>query len=205
MARIVSGVSSLEVLFVVDASALKRDNLIKMDGELFQVVEATFNRMQQRRAIVTARLKSVKTGAVLEKKFRSDEKVEDVFLEKKELEYLYRDGAFHVFMDMETYEEHRLDEKVLGDQAYYLVPNIEAVVKFYEGTPLSIQLPTAVNLTVRECDPALKGATAAAQYKPAVLETGMKIMVPPFVSPGDVISVDTRDGQYLSRVAAAAP
>ncbi|MFH0963492.1 MAG: elongation factor P [Planctomycetota bacterium] len=190
---------------MVDASALKRDNLVKIDGELFQVVEATFNRMQQRRAIVTARLKSLKTGSVLEKKFRSDEKVEDVFLEKRDLEYLYRDGAFHVFMDMQTYEEFRMDEKVLGDQINYLVPNIQTTVRFYEGTALSVQLPTAVNLAVRECDPALKGATAAAQYKPAILETGMKIMVPPFVSPGDVISVDTRDGQYLSRATTGTP
>ena len=193
----------MEVTLLVDAIRLKRDNLIRVDGELYQVVETSFNRMQQRRAIVTARIKNVKTGAVLEKKFRSQENVEEAYLEKREMEYLYRDGEFGVFMDTETYEQQSMEWEGLGDAGYYLVPNIRVMVRFCEGASLGVQLPTTVDIAVKECDPALKGATLTAQYKPAVLETGLKITVPPFVNQGDMISVDTREGKYLSRAQSA--
>jgi len=185
---------------LIEASGLKRDNLVKIDGEICQVIESSLNKMGRGGAIVTAKVKSLKTGGVLEKKFRSDEKVEDIFLEKRDLEYLYRDGDLYVFMDIETYEQHSLGKDVLGDQMNFLVPNIQITARLYEGHPLQIQLPTSVELKVEQCDPSIKGATASAQYKPAVCETGLKITVPPFIAPGDVVSVDTRDRKYLSRV-----
>ena len=184
---------------LIEASGIKRDNLVKLDDELFQVIETSLNKMGRGGAIVTAKVRSLKTGSVFEKKFRSDEKVEDVFLEKKEFEFLYKDGEFYVFMDTENYEQYNLGKDFLGDQVNYLVPNIVVSAKYYENTPVSIQLPTSLDMTVQECDPSIKGATATAQYKPAILETGLKISVPPFISPGDVVSVDTREGKYLSR------
>ena len=185
---------------MIEASGLKRDNLVKIDGEICQVVESSLNKMGLGGAIVTAKVKNLKTGAVLEKKFRSDEKVEDIFLDKRDLEYLYRDGGLYVFMDTGTYDQYSLAADVLVDQASFLVPNIQITARFHDGRPLRIQLPTSVELKVETCDPSIKGATASAQYKPAICETGLKVTVPPFISPGDVISVDTRDGKYLNRV-----
>jgi len=188
---------------VIEASAMKPDNLVKLDGELFQVVDTSLQKMGRGGAIVTAKVKSLKTGSVFEKKFRSNEKVEDVFLEKKELEYLYQDGPHYVFMDTETYEQYHFGADVLKDQVQFLVPNITVASRFYESTPVTISLPTAIDMTVAECDPSIKGATAAAQLKPAIMETGMKVNVPPFISPGDVISVDTRDGKYIGRASSS--
>ena len=188
---------------MIEASAMKPDNLVKLDGELFQVVGTSLQKMGRGGAIVTAKVRSLKTGSVFEKKFRSNEKVEDVFLEKKDLEYLYQDGPHYVFMDTENYEQYHFDEDVLKGQVQFLVPNIAVVSRFYENTPVTISLPTAINMTVAECDPSLKGATAAAQLKPAIMETGLKVNVPPFISPGDVISVDTRDGKYIGRASSS--
>ena len=188
---------------MIEASAMKRDNLVKIDDELFQVVETSLSKIGRGGAIVTAKVKSFKTGSVFEKKFRSDQKVQDVFLEKKELEYLYRDGEQYVFMDMETYEQYLFDKAILGDQMGYLAPNVRVASRFYENAPVTIQLPTAVDLKVEDCDPSIKGATATAQYKPAVMETGLRVTVPPFISPGDVVSVDTREGKYLGRASSS--
>lgn len=188
-----------EDTWLIEASAMRPDNLVKLDGELFRVIETSLNKMGRGGAIVTAKVKSLKNDSVFEKKFRSNEKVEDIFLAKKDLEYLYQDGEFYVFMDQETYEQYSLSKEQLGDQVNYLTPNIVVAARFYESTPITITLPTSVDMKVEECDPSIKGATAAAQYKPAILETGLKITVPPFISPGDVVTVDTREGKYLSR------
>jgi elongation factor P len=151
------------------------------------------------RAILNLKLKNLKTGAVNVNRVKPDDKVEIAYLDRREMQYLYADGDDLVFMDNETYDQMHLGKEWVGDQALYLKENTNCHVVFFESRPISLDLPATVELKVTDTDPALKGATAAAQFKPATLETGLKITVPPFVSIGEVIQVDTRTGEYLSR------
>jgi elongation factor P len=173
--------------------------LVGEDGQLYSVVDTHLNTPGNWRAILQIKLKSLKTGAVTEKRFRPEDKVETAFLDKREMQYLYQDGEDYVLMDTETFDQIPLNKEWIGDLSGYLKENDKAQVVFYEDKPISIELPATVELAVTETAPALKGATAAAQYKPATLETGITIDVPPFVNIGDVIQVDTRDGKYLGR------
>ncbi len=130
---------------------------------------------------------------------RPEDKVEQAYLDKRPMQYLYQEGDEYVFMDLETYDQIHLHSDWVGDQILYLKENDNAQVTFYDAKPLSLELPATVELKVVETEPSVKGATAAAQYKPAKLETGLKITVPPFVGIGEVVQVDTRTGEYLSR------
>jgi elongation factor P len=169
------------------------------DGQLYTIVDKDLNTPGNWRAILQLKLKNLKTGAVTMSRVRPDDKVEQAYLDKREMQFLYHEGDDCVFMDTETYDQIHLGKEWIGDQVLYLKENNNAQVVFYDGKPISIELPAAVELTVTETEPALKGATAAAQYKPATLETGLKIDVPPFIGVGEVIQVDTRDGKYLKR------
>lgn len=130
---------------------------------------------------------------------KPEDKVDQAFLEKREMEYIYKDGDGYVFMDTENFDQLTLDKEFVEDQMLYMKEGFKAEVTFHDGKPLSIELPATVELKVDHTDPALKGATAAAQYKPATLETGLKINVPPFIEIGEMVLVDTREGKYLSR------
>jgi elongation factor P len=173
--------------------------LVGEDGQLYTVVDKHLNTPGNWRAILQIKLKNLKTGNVTEKRFRPDEKVEQAYLDKREMQYLYKEGDDLVFMDNETYDQMHLSKEWIGDLVEYLKENENAQVVFYDGKPISIELPATVELKVVHTEPALKGATAAAQYKPATLETGLKIDVPPFISIGDVLQVDTRECKYLGR------
>ena len=151
------------------------------------------------RAQLKLKLKNLKTGSITENKVRPQDKVEQAYLDKREMEYLYPDADGYVFMDTESYDQTTLSKDWVGELMLYMKENNKAHVVFYEGTPISIELPATVDLKVTETEPALKGATAAAQFKPATLETGLKITVPPFVGIGEMVAVDTRTGEYLSR------
>jgi elongation factor P len=173
--------------------------IVGEDGQLWQVVDRDLNTPGNWRAILNLKLKNLKTGAVIPKRFRPDDKVEQAYLDKRQMQYLYQEGDDYVFMDEETYDQIHLNREWIGDLVYYLKENEKAQVVFYEDKPISIELPATVELTVTHTEPALKGATAAAQYKPATMETGLQIDVPPFISIGDVLQIDTRDGKYLGR------
>ncbi len=168
-------------------------------GQLFAVVDRDLNTPGNWRAILQLKLKNLKTGAVLVNRVRPADKVEQAYLDKRPMQYIYQEGDGYVFMDNETFDQITLSKELVGEIMFYLKEGDNAQVTFYENKPLSLELPATVDLKVIETEPAVKGATAAAQYKPATLETGLKISVPPFVGIGEVISVDTRTGEYLSR------
>ena len=169
------------------------------DGQLCYVVDRDLNTPGNWRAILQLKLKNLKTGAITMNRVRPEDKVEQAYLDKREMDYIYQDGDGYVFMDTETSDQITLGTDWVGDQMLYLKENTKAAVTFYDGKPLFLELPATVELKVVETEPSLKGATAAAQYKPATLETGLKIPVPPFIEIGEMIAVDTREGKYLSR------
>lgn len=168
-------------------------------GQLFTVVDRDLNTPGNWRAILQLKLKNLNTGSITINRVRPQDKVEQAYLDKREMQYIYQDGDGYVFMDSENYDQVTLNREWVADQMNYLKENNKVHLVFYEGKPISLELPATVELLVTETEPALKGATAAAQYKPATLETGLKIQVPPFVGIGEMVSVDTRTGEYLSR------
>jgi elongation factor P len=145
-------------------------------------------------------LKNFETGQLIRDRFRTDDQFEQLMVDRKSMEYLYSDGSSHVFMDPESYEQVELDKDLIGDDDVYLQPNIQVEVAYVEGKPVTAELPNTVELTVVDTPPQIKGATATNQAKDAVCEGGAKIKVPPFVENGTVIKVDTRTGEYISRV-----
>jgi elongation factor P len=170
------------------------------DGQLYQVLDRDLNTPGNWRAILQLKLKNLKTGSITNNRVRPQDKVEPAFLDKREMEYIYQEAEGFVFMDTETYDQVSLPGEMVDELMQYLKANTRAHVIFYDGKALSLELPAAVVLQVTETEPALKGATAAAQYKSATLETGLKVQVPPFIGIGELIKVDTRTGEYLERV-----
>jgi elongation factor P len=169
------------------------------DGQLYHVVDRDLNTPGNWRAILQLKLKNLKTGSITINRVRPQDKVEQAYLDRREMQYIYQDGDGFVFMDSETYDQITLDREWVGELMLYMKEGNKAHVVFYEGTPISLDLPATVELQVTDTEPSVKGATAAAQYKPATLETGLKITVPPFVNIGEMVAVDTRSGEYLSR------
>jgi elongation factor P len=169
------------------------------DGHLYVVVDRDLKTPGNLPSKLKLKLKNLKTGLVNEQRVHPEDKVEQAYLEKREMEYLYKDHDGFVFMDTETYDQVTLIPDLVTDLMGYLKEGNKAQVVFHDGKALSLELPATVELKVTETDPALKGATAKAQYKPATLETGIRITVPPFISIGEVVVVDTRTGQYLNR------
>src|SRR5262249_13937483 len=170
------------------------------DGQLYAVLDRDLNTPGNWRAILQLKLKNLKTGSITLNRVRPEDKVEQAYLEKRPMQYLYQEGDGYVCMDKEKFDQVTLGKEWVGDQILYLRENDDAQVTFHEDRPLSLELPAKVELRVVQTEPGLKGATAAAQYKPATLETGLKITVPAFVNAGEVIAIDTRTGEYLSRV-----
>jgi elongation factor P len=173
--------------------------LVGDDGQLYQCLDRDLNTPGNWRAILQLKLKNLKTGSITMNRVRPQDKVEVAYLEKKDYQYLYQEGDDYVFMDTETFDQFPMPKELLGDQMKYLKENDTVKLTTYEGKPLDLELPATVDLKVVETEPSVKGATAAAQYKPAIMETGLKITVPPFIGIGDVLSIDTRTGEYLSR------
>lgn len=184
----------------IEYSQVRKGMVIDEGGQLFYVLDRDLNTPGNWRAQLKLKLKNLKTGVIIEVKVRPQDKVEQAYLDKREMQYIYQDGDGFVFMDNETYDQVTLSRDMVGDLMLYLKEGNKAQVTFYEGRPISLELPATVELKVVDTEPTVKGATAAAQYKPATLETGLKITVPPFVEVGDVVQVDTRTGEYLSRV-----
>src|SRR3989442_9397851 len=190
----------MEGVPVISSNDFRPGVVIQLDGDLYAVVDTHHHKRAQRQAFVRARLRNLKTGAVLERNFASDDRVAQVSLDRKPMQYLYRDGNEYVMMDHETFEQLSLPAELLGDSAGYLKENTDVTVVFYEARPIAVELPNAVELEVVETAPGVRGDTVSGGSKPARLQTGVIVQVPLFDSPGDRIRVDTRTGAYLERV-----
>ena len=184
----------------IQAVQLRKGMIIEMDGELLRVHDFQHVTPGKGQAVMQTRLRNLRSGSMIDKRFRSQEAVERVQLDSKEMEYLYQEGDSYVFMDSETYEQTHLSAGSIADALPYLVPNLPLKVDFYEGAPVGIEMPTTVDLEVTDTEPGIKGATASASSKPATLETGLVVGVPQFVNIGDKVRVETSTGDYLTRV-----
>ena len=183
----------------IPATQIRRGMVIVFEGEPCRVVEFRHHTPGNLRAMIQTKLRSIRTGSSFEHRFRSVDTIEKVSLEQHEMEYLYSDGSHHHFMNTETFEQIALSDDDLGDAAQWLTPGLKIQVEFYEGTPIGIDLPPSLELTVTQTEPSLKGATVSNVNKPATLETGVTIQVPPFVNEGDRIRVDPGEGRYIER------
>ncbi len=181
------------------AIQLRKGMIIEYNNELHQLSEVFHNTPGKGQALVQVKMKNIRTGIKAENRYRSDETVIKASMDSKEMEYLYRDGEDFYFMDTETYDQIGLRADVLGDADMYLLPNVKVSVNFYQNNPVSIELPGSVDLKIVETEPTMKTATVTSSYKPAVVETGLKVQVPPFIGEGEVVRIDTSDGRYLER------
>lgn len=178
---------------------MKKGQTIKIDGKLYAIVDYQHIKLGKGGAVYQTKLKSLTDGSIQNVRLRSEETVEQAFLDKRTYEYLYSSGTEHVLMDTTTYDQITLDDDAFGDGPKYLKPNTQLQVSMYEGKPVIVDLPKTVDLEVTETSPEIRGATATNQNKPATLETGLVVQVPPFIKVGDVIRVDTRSSEYLTR------
>lgn len=181
------------------ASDLKRGNALEMDNQLWIVTELDHVKPGKGPAYIQAKLRGVLSGGVQEKRLRSTEEVNQVNLDRREIEYLYTDASGAVFMDNETYDQIPVPLETLGSDADYLAPNLQVTGLFYEGNCITVELPSAVEVTVVETPPGIKDATKTNQLKEATCDTGLKTRVPPFISEGERIKVSTSTGEYLGR------
>ena len=184
---------------MVSTSEFKTGMIIKYENGLWEILEYQLVKMQQRQPIVRTKMRNIKTGNVLEQPFRSGDKFEDLYLEEKPLQYLYREGDKFHFMDSEAYHEVIVMASALGDKANYMKENSDVSGRYADDELISIDLPSSVVLTITETEPGVRGDTAKSGSKPAKAETGATIKVPLFVNTGDRVRVDTRTGQYIER------
>jgi elongation factor P len=184
----------------ISTNDLKNGMSLDLPDGLFSVVEFQHVKPGKGGAFVRTKLKNVRTGAVVEKTFRADEKVEQAIIDKREMQYLYRDGEQYVFMDNTTYDQLHVDDEALGVAAKFLKEGDSAVLQMYRNEITGVDLPAAVELTVAETEPGVQGDRVSGARKPATLETGHVVQVPLFVNVGDRIKVDTRSGDYITRV-----
>ncbi len=173
--------------------------VIKFNNELYSIFKTEHRTPGNLRGFVQAKMRRLASGSMTEHRFSSEDKVERAILDEVPMEYLYDDGESFHFMNTETFDQMHLDREMLGDAVNYLVPSFKVTVVYYEGKAISVDLPPSVELTIVETEPSLKGATVSNVTKPATVETGMVVQVPPFISSGERIRVSTSDGSYLER------
>jgi elongation factor P len=183
----------------VSTNDLRNGMTLNLPEGLFNVVEFQHVKPGKGGAFVRTKLKNQRTGAVIERTYRADEKLEQAIIDKKEMQFLYRDGGDYVFMDTRTYDQLQVETGLLGDAAKYLKETDDAVLEFFGDEIVGVELPAAVELTIAETEPGLQGDRVSGARKPATLETGLVIQVPLFVNPGEKVRVDTRTGEYLTR------
>lgn len=184
---------------MIAATQMRPGMVIKYNNDLYSVFSVNHRTPGNLRGFVQARMRSLKSGTMIENRFSSEDKVEKAILDEQEMEYLYDDGEYYYFMNTENYEQMHLTKEILGDATSYLIPQLKVHVEFYEGKPMSVELPASVDLTVVETEPGLRSATASNVTKPAKLETGLVVQVPPFINEGQKIRVNTADGSYSER------
>ncbi len=186
---------------MISTSDMRKGVCIEIDGEIYRVLSFEHIKMGRGSAQVKLKLQNVRSGYIVDRGYQAGEKFRRVTLEHRMVQYLYHDEDLYHFMDVQTYDQLALGTAQLGDDALYLKDGVQVELLMYGEEPVAVELPTSVELRVAETEPGFKGDTATGGNKPAILETGMKILVPLFVSTGDVIKVDTRSGQYIERVA----
>jgi len=182
------------------ASEMRKGQTVKIDDKLFAIVDYQHVKLGKGGAVYQTKLKNLIDGSIQNIRLRAEEIVEEAFLDKTTYEYLYSSGDEHILMNTVTYDQISLDDDAFGDGPKYLKPNTQLQVSMYEGKPVVVTLPNTVDLEVTDTPPEIKGATATNQNKPATMETGLVVQVPPFVKIGEMIRVDTRTGEYVTRV-----
>ena len=185
---------------MISTNEFKTNVTVTIDGDAWQVVEFQHVKPGKGAAFVRAKMRNLCTGAVVERTFNAGERMPKARIDRREMQYLYESDGMYVFMDNETYEQTELSKETLGNALNFLKENMDVKIMIYEGRVLGVDLPNTVELTVVETEPGIKGDTATGATKPAVVETGAQVNVPLFVDQGDVIKIDTRTGEYLSRV-----
>jgi elongation factor P len=181
------------------ATQVRKGNIVRIDGTLYKIMTMDHVTPGKGRAHIQTKLRSLLEGTQTEKRFRSDEDIEKVMIESKEMQYLYSDGEGLHFMDTTTYEQVALTKDTLGDAVQYLIPESTITLEWFEGNAIGVDLPPVVDLKVVETPPGVKDATASAQRKPATMETGLVVQVPAFINEGEVIRVNTTDASYSER------
>jgi elongation factor P len=184
---------------MIAATQLRPGMVVKFNNDLFSIFSVNHRTPGNLRGFVQAKMRNLRSGTMIEHRFSSEDKVERAILDEHDMEYLYDDGEYYYFMNSENYEQMHLTKDILGDAVDYLIPNLKVKVEFYEGKPMSVELPPTVDLTVVETEPGLKGATVSNVTKPAKMETGLVVQVPPFITEGEKIRVNTAEGTYQER------
>lgn len=185
---------------MIGVQEARKGTIVKIDGVLYEVIDYSHHKMARGNAIIRLKLRNLQSGATIEKTFTSGQRIEDVRLDHAEVQYLYHDDHFYYFMDAETFEQIPIAKEVLGDAVNYLTEGTTLKLETYEGKPVRIALPTTVDLKVVDAEPGFAGDTAGSASKWCTVETGLRVRVPLFIEPGDTIRVDTRTGEYVTRV-----
>ena len=185
---------------LISTSEFKRGTTVVFQGQPHQMVEVEFVNPGKGSAFVRTRIRNLLTGRILEPTLKSGDKVGRPDIEEKEMQYLYKEGDHYVFMDVKTYDQVHIGEEALGEGKNFLKENTNAHILFWNGRAISAEMPNTVELRVTKCDPGVRGDTVSGAMKPATLETGYTLNVPLFINEGDILKIDTRNGQYLTRV-----
>jgi elongation factor P len=185
---------------MIDVNELRKGVTFTMDGDLYRVIDYQHHKPGRGKAIIRTKLRNLRTWATLDKNFISGDRVQDIRLEHQTVQYIYNDGSFYYFMDIETFEQFPLPDALLEEIKPYLVENMELELSSHEGERLDVELPITVDLEVVEAPPGFAGDTASGATKEVILETGLTLHVPLFIEEGDVLRIDTRDGRYVTRV-----
>jgi elongation factor P len=184
---------------MIAATQLRPGMVVKFNNELYSIFSMVHRTPGNLRGFVQVKMRNLRSGSMMEHRFSSEDRVERAMLDEQEMEYLYDDGEFYYFMNTETFEQMHLTRDILGDGVDYLISQIKVNVEFYEGKAISVELPPTVDMTVVETEPGLKGASVSNVTKPAKLETGLVVQVPPFINEGEKIRVSTAEGTYQER------
>jgi elongation factor P len=184
---------------MISSTQLRPGMVIKFNNDLFSIFSVVHRTPGNLRGFVQAKMRSLRNGSMTEHRFSSEDKVERAALEEHNMEFLYDDGESYHFMNTETFEQTHLTKELLGDAVQYLVPQLNVTVEFYEGKPISVELPATIDMKVVDTEPGLKGASVSNVTKPATMETGLVVQVPPFINPGEKIRVSTAEGTYQER------
>lgn len=185
---------------MISANELRKGVTFQLDKDLFKVIDYHHHKPGRGLATIRVKARNLRSGSIIEKTFSSSERVQNVRLDYRQVQYLYSDGDSYIFMDLETFEQPAIPITILGENHKYLTEGLEIKLTFFEDEPLDVDLPTSVELKVIESEAAIRGDTATGLNKRVVTETGLEVQVPAFVETGDVIKVDTRTGDYLTRV-----
>jgi len=184
---------------MISSTQMRPGMVIKFNNELFSIFSVNHRTPGNLRGFVQAKMRNLRSGTMIEHRFSSEDRVERAMLDEQEMEYLYDDGEYYYFMNTESYEQMHLMKNILGDAVSYLIPQLRVKVEFYEGKPISVELPPTVDMTVVETEPGMKGASVSNVTKPAKVETGLVVQVPPFIIEGEKIRVSTAEGTYQER------